>query len=244
MTIFYVPQSHPICPANQTDQPSLLCNDGPLTCPDALSHLLPDGRLQCNVVTRCANLLPAFELVSQRGERKPLALIEIGASAGLNLYWDLYHYRYGHLTVGNNLSPVHLHCTLKGRQRPGLPTVMPEIASRVGIDFFPLDVTNEQHVSWLSACIRPEETERFRAFTAALQFAQEHSPRLLAGDACHLLPDLLDAMPPEATICLWHSYALAQGPACVYQQIVQLFTAFSRMRCDSFSPNWPRPGDD
>lgn len=60
----------------------------------ALRQRLPSMRLQTNEVTRCANLLPAFELVSHRGGRKPLALIEIGYSAGLNLQWDRYRYYY------------------------------------------------------------------------------------------------------------------------------------------------------
>src|SRR5258707_12495025 len=55
----------------------------------ALRTLLPMARLQTNEVTRCANLLPAFEIVSRRGACRPLALIEIGCSAGLNLFWEI-----------------------------------------------------------------------------------------------------------------------------------------------------------
>ncbi|HEY7356232.1 MAG TPA: DUF2332 domain-containing protein, partial [Ktedonobacterales bacterium] len=50
--------------------------------------LLLSRRVQTNEVARCACLLPAFELVSRQTARAPLALIEIGASAGLNLLWD------------------------------------------------------------------------------------------------------------------------------------------------------------
>ena len=214
---------------------------------DDLRHLLPDARLQTNEVTRCANLLPAFEIVSKRGERKPLALIEIGASAGLNLHWDRYHYAYGCANIGNKLSPVQLRCSFTGTQRPLLPAFMPDVASRVGIDLCPLDVTNERDVSWLSACIWPEETERYRLLSAAIEVAQAHPPTLLKGDACDLLPEIIEALPLDVTVCLWHSYALAQGPISVYQQIVHLLMLHSlrrdlyRISLEMDPINWKQP---
>lgn len=39
-------------------------------------------------------LLPAFALVAALANKRPLTLIEIGTSAGLNLMWDHYGYRY------------------------------------------------------------------------------------------------------------------------------------------------------
>jgi len=48
-------------------------------------------RVQTNEVQRCTALIPAFELVFRRGDNRPFALVEIGASAGLNLLWDHYH---------------------------------------------------------------------------------------------------------------------------------------------------------
>lgn len=48
--------------------------------------LVATRRGQTNEVGRSAVLLPAFEHVSRAAGRTPLALVEIGASAGLNLY--------------------------------------------------------------------------------------------------------------------------------------------------------------
>src|SRR4051794_20986162 len=59
-----------------------------------LQTMLPQMRLQTNEITRCANWLPALEIVSMRGDRKPLSLVELGCSAGLNLLIDHYSYRY------------------------------------------------------------------------------------------------------------------------------------------------------
>ncbi|HZO72739.1 MAG TPA: DUF2332 domain-containing protein [Ktedonobacteraceae bacterium] len=197
---------------------------------DALRLLLPHARLQTNEVTRCANLLPAFELISRRAGRQPLALIEVGASAGLNLNWDRYGYRYDHLLVGDPRSPVQLACTLKGSHLPPFPEVMPLIAQRIGIDLAPLDPQSTLDVEWLRACIWPEELERYRLLTAALQVARQHPVTLLKGDACELLPQVLACVPEEATVCLWHSYALAQGPKVVYERVVEELLEASQAR--------------
>src|SRR5579885_256979 len=88
---------------------------------EALRLLLPHVSLQTNEVTRCSNLLPAFELISRRAGRQPLALIEVGASAGLNLNWDRYRYRYGNICIGSEHAPVQISCTLKGPHQPSFP---------------------------------------------------------------------------------------------------------------------------
>ncbi|HZO75415.1 MAG TPA: DUF2332 domain-containing protein [Ktedonobacteraceae bacterium] len=197
---------------------------------EGLRLLLPGARLQTNEVTRCANLLPAFELISRRAGRQPLALIEVGASAGLNLNWDRYGYRYGNLLVGDPRSPVQLACSLRGSHLPPFPEVMPLVVQRIGIDLAPLDPTNQLDVDWLIACIWPEEIRRYKLLTAAIELARAHPVRLLKGDACALLPEVLASVPAEATVCLWHSYALAQGPQVVYEQVVQQLLEASRTR--------------
>jgi len=186
-----------------------------------LRTLLPWARLQTNEVTRCANLLPAFEIVSRRAGRQPLALIEVGASAGLNLLWDRYGYRYGNLLVGDPRSPVQIRCTLKGSHLPPFPVVMPLIAQRVGIDLSPIDLSQPRAADWLLACIWPEEVERYRVLMAAIEMAREYPPSLVAGDACELLPEMLASIAADTPICLWHSYALTQGPKVVYERVIQ-----------------------
>lgn len=202
---------------------------------EELRRLLPDACLQTNEVARCANLLPAFELVYQRGGQQPLALIEIGASAGFNLYWDRYAYLYetaDHNTYrrGDAASPVLIHCTLQGEYLPPLPTTMPVVASRIGLDLKPLDCLNVQEMHWLRACIWPEERWRYQLLDAVLAAAQKDPPRVLAGDAYDLLPELLAAIPAEHTICLYHSYALLHNSAPMRDRIFDLLATHSRAR--------------
>src|SRR5262245_55878285 len=62
---------------------------------DALLELVSTGLVQTNEPRRCTVLLPAFAAVAHLAGGRPLALIEVGASAGLNLLFDRYGYDYG-----------------------------------------------------------------------------------------------------------------------------------------------------
>ena len=60
-------------------------------------------RTQTNEVGRCAAILPALP-------RGRLALLEVGASAGLCLLMDEFFYDYGVQHVGSESSAVRLRC--------------------------------------------------------------------------------------------------------------------------------------
>ena len=60
---------------------------------------------QTNEAGRCATLLPSLAAISA-AEDKPLALIEVGASAGLALFPDRYGYEYDDGTTVTRLSPA------------------------------------------------------------------------------------------------------------------------------------------
>jgi hypothetical protein len=94
----------------------------------AIRHLLATRRVQTNEVGRCAYLSPTFTLVATLAHERPLAQIEIGTSAGLNLLWDRYGYHYGQDAVyGDHCSSVQIACTLRGHTRPPLPDRMPAV---------------------------------------------------------------------------------------------------------------------
>jgi hypothetical protein len=178
---------------------------------DALRRLLQTRRVQTNEVRRCACLAPVFALVARAGGGRPLALIEVGASAGLNLLWDRYYYDYGaNGQVGDPASLVHLHCELRGPRRPPPAATLPPVAWRLGIDLNPVDLRDPDAAAWLRALIWPEHRERAALFQAARTLALADPPPLRAGDALEALPQALAAAPPDATLCVWHSYTLNQ----------------------------------
>ncbi|GAA1969309.1 DUF2332 domain-containing protein [Amycolatopsis minnesotensis] len=165
-------------------------------------------RTQTNEAARCGVLLPVLARLPQ-----PLALLEVGASAGLCLYPDAYQYRYaGHSRVfGPVDSPVRLRCEVTGPIP--LPSRMPEVVWRAGLDLNPLDVTRDDDLRWLEALIWPEHGHRRQRLRAAAGIVRADPPHLVRGDLLADLPRLAARAPREATLVVFHSSVLYQVPA-------------------------------
>jgi len=178
---------------------------------DAIMQLLRTRRVQTNEVRRCAVLLPAFGLVAAQAQARPLTLIEIGASAGLNLLWDRYGYDYGlGWIAGDPTAPLRLTCELRGTQPPPIPRRLPQVASRCGIDLHPVDLHDQQAIDWLRALIWPEQLERVARLEQAVAIARRAPPAIHAGDALDRLPALLATVPEQTVACVFHSFVINQ----------------------------------
>jgi hypothetical protein len=200
-------------------QPNLLFGvvrllGGPVEDPDAFGEFarahwpaieaeLRVRATQTNEAGRCAVLLPVLA-----GLRQPLALLEVGASAGLCLYPDRYTYRYGAHTVGDG-GPV-LECAATGLTPPSR---VPEVVWRAGLDVNPLDVTDSADVAWLDALIWPEHTHRRQRLRAAAAIAAADPPLLVRGDLVDDLPALAAQAPTGATLVVLDVSVLYHVPA-------------------------------
>ncbi len=157
---------------------------------------------QTNEAGRCAVLLPVLAALPQ-----PLALLEVGASAGLCLYPDRYAYRYGDHGLGAG-TPV-LDCAAAG---VALPARLPEVVWRAGLDLNPLDVANPADVAWLDALIWPEHEYRRSRLRAAAAVAAADPPLLVRGDLVDDLPALAARAPAGATLVVFHTAVLYLVP--------------------------------
>lgn len=160
---------------------------------------------QTNEVGRCAVLLPVLARLPG-----PLALLEVGASAGLCLCPDRVGYRYGNghrVDPVGSAGPVVLECAVEGE--PPLPDVLPEVVWRGGIDLNPLDVRDEDATRWLEMLVWPEHEDRRRRLAAAVGLARADPPTLVRGDLTEELPRLAEQVPPDATLVVFHSAVLA-----------------------------------
>ncbi|BAL89310.1 hypothetical protein AMIS_40900 [Actinoplanes missouriensis 431] len=155
---------------------------------------------QTNEIGRCALLLPILAALPQ-----PLALLEVGASAGLNLYPDRYGYDYDGHRIGAD-EPV-LTCALTGTPAPRR---LPEIAWRAGLDRNPLTITDPDDRAWLEALIWPEHHERRDRLHQAAALAAQ--PPLTRGDLVDDLPALAAQAPRDATLVVFHTSVLYQVP--------------------------------
>lgn len=157
-------------------------------------------RLQTNEPLRLGPLLPVLTEI-----QGPIALLEVGASAGLCLYPDRYSYRVvdsrGDLRVAldphDGPSTVVLQSTVDG---PLPALTVPDIVWRAGIDLAPLDARDERDRRWLQGLVWPGEEGRAHRVDAALDIAAAAPPLLVAGDAAERIDALAADAPRDATL--------------------------------------------
>lgn len=174
--------------------------------PDRILAVLRTRRTQTNEVARCATILPALAQLPQ-----PLALIEVGASAGLCLLYDCWRYHYTGASVdqwvGPAGSPVTLSCEVDGNVP--LPAAVPTIAWRVGLDLNPLDAREPAARRWLQCLVWPEHHDRARTLPAALDVVADIAPRIEKGNLVSDLPALIEQAPSDVTLVVVHSATLS-----------------------------------
>ncbi len=166
---------------------------------------------QTNDPRRTGPLVAALQ-----GVDGPIALLEVGASAGLGLFAD----RYSHVFTGpdgeSRLDPIdgpaelELSCAL-GEDVP-LPRRMPDIVWRAGLDRSPLRLDRVDDERWLRTLIWPEERARAAQLDAAIGIAREHPPHLVAGDAVDGVAALAAHAPADATLIVWSPVVLVSLP--------------------------------
>lgn len=199
----------------------------------ALEHreaLLPRLAVQftnTNEVGRSALIAPALAHVTAGWD--DWALVEAGASAGLNLRYDRYLLDYGPSgTVGDPDSPVRIACT----DRTGalaVPATMPVPVERVGLDRNPIDLTDDAERRWLLACTWPD-TGRLERTAAAHELVATDPPRLVAGDMVDDLPALLDATAPGVPLVVLTTWAAGYLPTDRRAELADRLAAASATR--------------
>lgn len=157
---------------------------------------------QTNEVGRLATLVPVLGLVEG-----PLALVEVGASAGLCLFPDRYDYAWppsGALRgSGGPLLTARATGTLP------VPAAHPDVAWRGGVDLNPLDVTDEDAMAWLENLVWPEQDERRQRLRAAVDVARREPPAVRQGDLLDHVEDLVDEAAGHGTPVVLHSAVIA-----------------------------------
>ena len=178
----------------------------------AIEELVRTRRTQTNVVRRSAVLIPAFARIFASGAR-PLALVEVGTSAGLNLCWDSFHVDYrldgvSKMTFGREDSPLCLSADLRAPM-PSLPAEI-AVSSRVGIDTHPIDIGDPDAILWLRSLIWPEHIERHGWFESAVSIAHRIRPRVEKGDAVTRVEELVAEASADAIPVVFATHVLYQ----------------------------------
>jgi HAD superfamily hydrolase (TIGR01509 family) len=162
--------------------------------------------VQTNEPGRSAALYPVLlSLAAAYG--RPLRLLEIGASAGLNLICDRYRYDVDGLALGDPGSPVRFEQPWE--PPPAIDLVAAadalRISHREGCDPNPLDPSNPDDRRRLISYIWPDELDRLARLDAALSVAAPRPPMVVKARAIEWLPDALSRRRDGELTVVWHS---------------------------------------
>jgi hypothetical protein len=157
---------------------------------------------QTNEVGRLATLTPVLSTIEG-----PLALLEVGASAGLCLFPDRYDYRWPQRGALDGSGGPVLTCSVEGGMP--VPARHPDVAWRGGIDLNPLDVTDPDATAWLTTLVWPEQEDRRSRLAEAIEVARAAPPRIVRGDLLEELPALLEEASGHGTPVVFHSAVIA-----------------------------------
>jgi hypothetical protein len=167
---------------------------------DELEATMRARSTQTNEVARCAAFLPL--LVDLDAE---LALIEVGASAGLCLFPDRYAYSYDGEQIGDSA----LEIAVETANTVPVPRRLPTVITRAGLDLNPLSVSDDEDLAWLRACIWPQHAERRQRLDLAATIVATDPPRIDQGDLRDATLNQIDQAPRDATKVVFHSAVLA-----------------------------------
>ena len=185
----------------------------------ALIEVLQTRRVQTNEVSRVGVIAPALAH-ARRQVDVPLALVEVGASAGLNLLVDLCAVDYGAFSTGETDSPLQLSCDCV-TVPPQFSMSDLEIDWRMGLDRSPIHADNEADSRWLLSCVWVDQPERMERLATALAMARATPSPLVAGDAVTALTGVVTQVPDHLHLVVltsWVAFYLSREQRLAFEE--------------------------
>lgn len=180
-----------------------------------------EGPPQTNETQRSAALCPGYLTVAHETGLH-LVCSEIGASAGLNLLWDRFAYRFGTASWGDPASPVRIAPDWRG---PPPPLPAAKVAERAGCDRAPLDPADPATELRLLSFVWADQSERLVRTRAALALAREAGLSVEPADADDWLETRLAQPRPGHAHVVAHSIMWQYLPEPTQTRIKALIEA-------------------
>jgi hypothetical protein len=172
---------------------------------------------QTNEVGRSASLVPGFLHVA-KSTGLPLRLLELGASAGLNLRVDRYRYEQGGAGWGDPGSAVRFEDLWPGASPPlATPAT---IASRAGCDQDPIDAAGPEAALTLLSYIWPDQEHRLERTRAALSVAADFPVDITRAAIDDWLPGQLETPVPGVATVVFHSIVWQYLPEATRERVL------------------------
>lgn len=203
---------------------------------DALPSLI-DQPVQTNEVGRTAALAPGF-LVVARTTGLPLRVLELGASAGLNLRWDYYRYEADGLGWGPPTSAVRFRDVYAEGHPPF--DVAAEVVERCGCDLSPLDPRSPDDQLTLLSYVWPDQIERIATLRGAFEIAAQVPAEVEGGDAVEWAERKLAGSAPGVATVVFHSLMLQYMPAAGRARLKQVLHEAGRNASSAAPLAWLR----
>jgi hypothetical protein len=201
--------------------------------------------VQTNEVGRCAALLPGYLSVAE-ATGLPLRVLEVGASAGLNLRWDHYRYEGGARgsawgDPGSELRFVDVY-----RDEPPDLDRVATVVERAGCDANPIDANSDDGRLALRAFVWPDQAERHEWLAAAFEIAAQVPATVEQADAAAWVEArLAEPVPGTATVVV-HSVVWQYLPSATRARIHAALDRAGRAATPDAPLAWLRmePGED
>lgn len=197
--------------------------------------------VQTNEVGRAAGLA----LAAARTRFGEVRVVELGCSAGLNLGLDRFDIDLGGIVLGDASAEVHLRPEIVGHlgglRNRGLS--VPHFTERVGIDPHPVDPSTEEGRLTLLSYVWPDQPDRLRRVTAAIEVVAADPPEYLVarpdgdGDTAEVLRSVLERGGP---CVVWHSIVWQYVPTDVRWRITQVMERAGRRASAADPLGWIR----
>jgi hypothetical protein len=173
---------------------------------DRTRELISTREIEVNEVGRATGLYPAVAMAAKQAGDK-VALLEVGCGAGLLLGLDRFGFRYQcdggeQIVAGPAKAPVGLHCALdlgSGATLPKMPKKV-AVSAKLGLDRAPVDVSDEEKLAWLEACVWADQLDRIRRLRTAAAAQRKDPPELVVGDAVDDLAAVAARVPREVPL--------------------------------------------
>jgi hypothetical protein len=192
---------------------------------------------QTNEVRRSIALLAGF-LEFARVHDRAIDLLEIGASAGLNLNWDRFRYRTASWSWGPNDGGVLIDTDWQGPPPP--LDVVPRVRSRAACDLNPLDIRDAAQRLQLRSYIWADQHERLARFDAAADLAVATGVRVERADAAQWLSQRLAKREPDVATLVYHSVFLQYPPPATRLAIEAVIEAAGALATPQAPLGWLR----
>ena len=164
---------------------------------------------QTNELRRSSIVAAGLHAISAKTDL-PLALFEVGSSAGLNLIPDLYAQRLGDSRFGDQGSPIQLSPEWRGA---ALSPTSPEIAARCGCDLNPLDLNDTNDVARLTSYTWPDQVDRLTRLKHAIPLTLGANISVQRESALTWLPSVLEEAPAGQCRVVFHTIVTQYMPS-------------------------------